>query len=57
MAEQGFELLWRASALFTAACLLVLMLRPLLVRFGVGLAYASWLLVPLLLWLFGKSSG
>ena len=49
MAEQGFELLWRASALFTGACVLVLMLRPLLVRFGVRLAYASWLLVPLLL--------
>ncbi len=49
MAEQGFELLWRASALFSVACVLVLILRPLLVRFGVALAYASWLLVPLLL--------
>ena len=49
MAEQGFELLWRASALFSVACVLVLILRPLLVRCGVALAYASWLLVPLLL--------
>ncbi|MEP7157411.1 MAG: TonB family protein [Betaproteobacteria bacterium] len=49
MIEQAFEVLWRASALFSAACLLVLILRPLLVRFGARVAYASWLLVPSLL--------
>ena len=49
MVEQGFELLWRASLLFSGACLFVMMLRFALVRLGAWFAYASWLLVPLLL--------
>lgn len=47
--ETGVNWLWRASAWFSVAALLVLALRPLLHKLSATLAYTSWLLLPLML--------
>ena len=47
--ESGFDWLVRATAWFTAASLLVMMLRPLLHKLSATVAYVSWLLLPLML--------
>ena len=53
--EATLDLMWRQSLLMSLGCLLLLGLRPLMLkRVGAQVAYASWLLIPLLL---GKPLG
>lgn len=47
--DLSFELLVRTTAWFTATALLVMLLRPLLRKLNVTVAYVSWLLLPLAL--------
>ena len=47
--EGGSDWLVRATAWFTAASLLVMLLRPLLHKLSATVGYVSWLLLPLML--------
>ena len=47
--EVGIDWLVRATAWFTAASLMVMLLRPLLHKLSASSAYLSWLLLPLML--------